>query len=529
MEQYKDVFISYKDNDEGDSFAAELKKALENKGFSVYYNPDEHRSADFTEKIRVAVENCKDFILIVSNKCLEALMSGNKKDWVRFELLAAKENNKNIIPIMLNGVKMPAEFELMPEDLRFLPKIDNIEIQKFQHLDMSPLSKLIESIVSKPEKDDIYRDTFNSNKEYDVTKDFKETIKKAENGDFKAMYELANMYFYGFSNEEGISKRNFPEAYKWFKRISESQNDYSSLADGMIAKMYYRGIVPREKQSFKKSFEYHKKASDKSIYSQNQCAYMLSAGLGCEFDFDAAERQYLAIIENGDNIAVSGLANFYVQYGKYDKAAELYERILNTYPKAAFELGKFYKNGLLSDPPKPDYFRAAFYFQHAISRGYAEADVYHQLGLLYFHGANGFIQDFKIAQENFEIAANAGHFASQYLAGYMYEHGFLECDMEKAIHYHKMAADNGHPLSPTHLAILYQQPECKNYHQAYKYATIAANIGEKEGEFVLGNLLFFGRGCRADIDKAYEMYKISAEHGCDQAIFMLEKINAIDR
>ncbi len=33
MEQLKDVFISYKDNDEGDSFAAELKKALESRGF----------------------------------------------------------------------------------------------------------------------------------------------------------------------------------------------------------------------------------------------------------------------------------------------------------------------------------------------------------------------------------------------------------------------------------------------------------------------------------------------------------------
>lgn len=82
MGQRKDVFISYKDNDEGNAFAAELKKALENKGFSICYNPDEHRSADFTEKIRIAVENCKDFILIVSNKCLEDLMSGNKKDWV---------------------------------------------------------------------------------------------------------------------------------------------------------------------------------------------------------------------------------------------------------------------------------------------------------------------------------------------------------------------------------------------------------------------------------------------------------------
>ncbi len=103
----------------------------------------------------MAVENCRDFILVVSAKCLNALMSGNKNDRVRFELLTAKENNKNIIPILLNGVKMPADFELMPEELRFLPKIDNIEIQRIQHLEVSPLSKLIDSIVSKPEKDDI--------------------------------------------------------------------------------------------------------------------------------------------------------------------------------------------------------------------------------------------------------------------------------------------------------------------------------------------------------------------------------------
>ncbi len=80
-------------------------------------------------------------------------------------------------------------------------------------------------------------------------------------------------------------------------------------------------------------------------------------------------------------------------------------------------------------------------------------------------------------------------------------------------------------MSPTHLAILYQQPECVNYHQAFKYATMAANIREKEEEYVLGNLLFFGRGCRADTDKAYEMYKLAAEHGCDQALLMLDKID----
>lgn len=529
MEQKKDIFISYKDNDEGAFFARQLAEALERLNYSVYFNPNEHKSDDFTEKIAFAVKNCKDFVLIVSQKCLDALMSGNERDWVRFELLTARAEGKNIIPLMLNGVKMPSNFEELPQELTFLPKIDNIEVLKPQQFENSPLSELIGSIVSKAEKNDIFRDDFNNNAQYDVIADFEETKKRAEQGEAKAMYELANMYFYGYADENGESKRSFPNAYKWFKTLSDLNGEYSSLANAMLAKMHYRGVVPREKQSFTKSYEYHKKASVESEYSKQQMAYMLSIGLGCEFDFEETEKAYLATMGNNDNIAVAGLANFYIRYGKFKKAADLYEQILHTFPKAAYDLGCLYKIGVLSDPPKPDYFKAAFYFQHAINSGYSNAEVHFQLGMLYFHGCNGFFCDFKIAQQNFEIAADAGHTAAQYLLGYMYEHGHNEVNLEKAIHYHTLAADSGDALSPTHLSILYQLPECKNYHKAFHYASIAAKNGEKEGEFVLGNLYFFGRGCEADVDKAYELYKRAWEHGCDQAQFMLEKIEIINQ
>ncbi len=527
MEQKKDIFISYKDNDEGMYFAKQLSEALEDMNYSVYFNPNEHKSSDFTEKIEVAVKNCKDFILIVSQKCLTDLMSGNEKDWVRFELLTAREQGKNIIPLMLNGVKMPSRFEDMPEALQFLPKIDNIEVLKPQQFSVSPLSELMGVIVSEKEKDDIYRDDYNNNPLYDVNNDFLKTAELAKAGDFKAMYELANMYFYGYSSENGESVRDFPKAYQWFKKLSDAECEYSSLADAMLAKMHYRGVVPREKQSFKKAFEYHKKASVESEYSKQQCAYMMSVGLGCDFDFEETEKMYLSTMGNNDNVAVSGLANFYIRYGQFKKAAELYESIIHTFPKAAYDLGCLYQIGVVSDPPKPDYFKAAFYFQHAINSGYTDADVYFHLGQLYFHGSAGFICDFKIAQQNFEKAANAGHLAAQYLVAYMYEHGHIEVDIKKAIHYHKLCADKGYILSQTHLAILYQLPEFKNYHKAFHYAQMAAKYGEKEGEFVLGNLLFFGRGCQADIDKAYEMYKLAYEHGCDQAKFMMEKVEKL--
>lgn len=520
----KDIFISYKDNDEGAFFAEKLCKALTQKGFSVYFNPDEHKTADFTEKIRVAVENCKDFVLVVSKKCLDALMSGNENDWVRFELLTAKAAGKNIVPVMLSGVKMPSDFTEMPEKLQFLPKIDNIEIMKPQQFESSPLAEIISSVVSKAERDDVYRDIFNCNENYDVNNDFKVTLEKAENGDYQSMYEIANMYMYAFSGENGDSERSFAKAYYWFKKLSDADCEYTAIANAAIAKLYYRGVVPREKQSFTKALEYHKKASVESGYSKQQCAYMLSVGLGCDFDFDVAEKEYLEAVEKGDNIAVSGLANLYKKYGKFDKAAKLYEGIMNTFPKAAYELGCLYMTGAHTDPPKPDGFRAAFYFQHAINIGHCEADVYFRLGKLYFEGSCGFMKDFVIAQQNFQIAADMGHVAAQYMLAYMFEHGHNEVNLEKALYYHCLAADQGDALSPTHAAILYQLPELRNYHKAFHYASLAASHGEKEGEFVLGNLLFFGRGCEPDTDKAYTMYKRSYEHGFDPAGFMLEKL-----
>lgn len=522
MEITKDIFISYKNDNAGNNFARRLKDDLERAGYSVYFNSDETGSGDFPERLKTAVRGCKDFLLIVSQRCLEQLLEHKKVDWIREEVLTAYQAGKKITPVMLSGVTMPCDPDDFPEDIRFLHKIDNIPLP--EEYQQSPFEELIKKFISKPEKDDIYRDVYNSNQDYDVMADFAVTRQKAEAGDYHAMYELANMYFYGLADENGGSNRDFAKAYDWFKKISDASNELSYLADSMIAKMYYRGIVPREPQSYEKSLQFHRKASEKSGYSAQQLAFMLSTGTGCDYDFAVAEEYYKTAIEHGDSIAFSELARMYIRVGKLKEAAALYQKICNGFPEAEYQLGCLYKSGALYDPPRPDYYRAAFHFQHVISLGGCKAAVYHELGTLYFNPTGGFIKDFKCAQENFTIAADMGHIDSQYMLAYMYEHGHIERNVPKAIHYHKLAAEQGHVLSPTHLAILYQLDECRNYHQAFKYAQMAANLGEKEGQFVLGNLLYMGRGCMPDINRAYEMYTKAYEHGVDQAGFMLEKI-----
>ena len=521
----KDIFISYKNDGEGNNFAARICSDLERLGYEVYYNPNEQHAGSFPDRLKNAVESCKDFLLIVTQPCLEQLMRHDKIDWIREELLTAYRSNKNIIPLLMPGVSMPKDKEDMPEDLRFLPDKDAVSV--FEPYDKSPFENIVGWMKSLPINKEKYRDVFQSNNDYNVNEDFANTLKQAESGDEKAMYEIANMYFYGFTNEDGQSKRDFSKAYSWFTRLSNSDSPYGVFATSMLGKMHYRGVVPKEKQSFVKSFECHKKAAQGgSEYSKQQYAFMLSMGMGCNFDYDAAEQQYLSAMEHGDNVSISGLAKFYIQYGEFKKAENLYKNIVDTYPMAAYELGCLYMKGLLSEDKKPDCFKAAFYFQHAINTGNGDMDARYQLGLLYFRGTNGFINDYKIAQENFEVAADGGHVASAYMVGYMYEHGHVELNLEKAIYYHALAADHGHVLSPTHLAILYQLPEHQNYHKAIKYAKLAASHGEKEGEFVYGNLLFFGRGCEPNNNEAYKMYKRALEHGCDQAAFMIERIES---
>lgn len=454
----KDIFISYKNDGEGNNFAARICSDLEKLGYEVYYNPNEQHAGNFPDRLKNSVESCTDFLLIVTQPCLEQLMRHDKIDWVREELLTAYRSGKNIIPLLMPGVTMPKDKEDMPNDLQFLPDRDAVCV--FEPYDKSPFENILGWMKSLPVNKEKYKDVFQSNCDYDVNEDFAATLKLADSGNEKAMYEIANMYFYGFTNENGQSARNFSKAYWWFTKLSNSSSPYGVFATSMLGKMHYRGIVPKEKQSFVKSFECHKKAAQGgSEYSKQQYAFMLSMGMGCNFDYDAAEQQYLSAMEHGDNVSISGLAKFYIQYGEFKKAETLYKNIVDTYPMAPYELGCLYMKGLLSNDKKPDCFRAAFYFQHAINTGNGDIDARYQLGLLYFRGTNGFINDYKIAQENFEIAADNGHVASAYMIGYMYEHGHVEMNLEKAIYYHVLAADHGHDLSPTHLAILYQLPE----------------------------------------------------------------------
>lgn len=52
----KDIFISYKNDGEGNNFSARLKQDLEKEGYAVYFNSHEQIPGAFPERLENAIK-----------------------------------------------------------------------------------------------------------------------------------------------------------------------------------------------------------------------------------------------------------------------------------------------------------------------------------------------------------------------------------------------------------------------------------------------------------------------------------------
>ena len=520
----KDIFISYRNDGVGSNFAPRIADNLRNDGYSVYFNPDEQRSSNFPERLRKAIAGCKDFLCIVTGDYLAQLqrpLQPGKITWVQEELLCAQKYGKNIIPLLVDGIKMPEDESVLPEELRFFPRIDAYTFPSEQYLH-SPYALLCRTLQSRNDGRNGYRDVYNSSEVFNADQSLESLLLQAETGDEHAMLEAGIYYFYGISGG-----RNDRQAAKWFKKISAMGGPCAPAADKFLAQMYYSGSVPREPQSYEKSYQYYQKAAAAGDrFSAGKIGYMQSIGSGCPFDYAAAEAYCLAQLGSFDNLQKDTLCRLYLNHGEFAKAAKIYETMADTFPEAAFQLGSMYKRGVLSTPFQPDYAKARMYFQMAMDLGSTLAA--RELGTLYFNPVGDFPKDFGKAQEYFRRAADSGDITSQYMLGYMYEYGYVEKDIPQAIRFYEMANKQGHVLSASHLAQIYQLPEYHNYEKALYYCQFASRRGDTTSTFLLGVMLLCGRGCQADSDKAYLCFQKAAQKGSPEAAAMLHRMEELD-
>ena len=140
------IFISYRRKD-GFYPAFLLYKELIGQNFTVFFDLKSLRTGVFPDIIRQNIEDCTDFILIVSDSTFSQRIF-QADDWVHRELALALRLNKNVVPVFVNGT-IPDD---LPEDIA---RIKNR--QGLQQIDPNLISenykKLIdERLVSKPQK-----------------------------------------------------------------------------------------------------------------------------------------------------------------------------------------------------------------------------------------------------------------------------------------------------------------------------------------------------------------------------------------
>jgi len=115
-----DIFISYRDEG-GRANARNIQLALESRGYhNIFFSYDSLKEGQFDQQLISAVQNCKDFILLLSEGALDQCANG--KDNVALEIRTALASKCNIIPVTVDTLdwKWP---DNLPQDLYPLKKI----------------------------------------------------------------------------------------------------------------------------------------------------------------------------------------------------------------------------------------------------------------------------------------------------------------------------------------------------------------------------------------------------------------------
>lgn len=109
-----DIFISYR-RQGGEIMARFLFMMLADRGYSVFYDRECLRTGRYDEDIKQAIENCCDFILILSPRMFDGKSPEN--DEVLKEVIQARKNQKNLLPLQMSGFEFPDESYHFPDEI----------------------------------------------------------------------------------------------------------------------------------------------------------------------------------------------------------------------------------------------------------------------------------------------------------------------------------------------------------------------------------------------------------------------------
>ncbi len=351
-----------------------------------------------------------------------------------------------------------------------------------------------------------------------VDKDEEEAVKwyrkSAEQGDASAQNNFGVCYKYG----QGVGKDE-EEAVKWYRKSAEQGHARAQCNLGVCYE-YGQGVGKDEEEAVK---WYRKSAEQGHARAQFNLGVCYYNGRGVEKDEKEAVKWYKKAAEQGHASAQCNLGYC------YDKGRGVIEdkiEAVEWYKKAAEQghasaqcnLGVCYKHGkgIVKDEQE-----AVKWYRKAADQG--DADAQFELASCYKEGKGVFKDDNEAIKWYIKAAEQGNGSANMSLISDMNREieriiglrnlSVYNCDVDKdKFNWCFKAANMGYSNAQNCLGCYYFDVK-RDYFEAVRWYTLAANQGNLGG---LNNLAFcylLGRGVEENISEAIRLYRKSAEEG----------------
>ena len=156
-------------------------------------------------------------------------------------------------------------------------------------------------------------------------------------------------------------------------------------------------------------------------------------------------------------------------------------------------------------------------YRKAAAKGHADAQ--NRLGVRFYYG-DGVERNYAQAARYFRLAAIQNHAVAQSNLAFMYFLGEgVSKDLKEAFHWFEMSSTQGYPLALYMMGLFYDNITLvgdvtnKDIDIKYEYYKMAAEAGNKEAQYVLGNIYWYGGYLKQDLEKGRELLEMSAEQG----------------
>lgn len=430
-------------------------------------------------------------------------------------------------------------------------------------------SKTIESF--KMEWSDDYKEAmkylYGSN---EVGKDFEKALElleiEAEKGNVLAIYELANMYEKGIGTDKNseIATPLYQKALKGFTLLEhgskkQKEKAYLNYRLGKIF-LYGQGI----EKDYMKALNYFEKAPH-NIYALYNLGCMYQRGLGVGVDYQSAYDYFIKSKENPYSAYAAAELLDQEKVISNESKDELYSTAYQSFDQLEkeshddnlqYRLGKmnFRGKGTEQDIEKAiDYLEDAVKLENVnakflLAKIYLSQNIIEKIPIAMkwleelaeenapyicnllaseYKKGNHVEADIDKAIHYFMIGAEQGDAFAQYGLYMIYFHEIGYIDVPLGLQYLEKVAYNGYDLAQYHLGKYYLQGEVieKNITIALDWLEKSASQGNQFAQCMLGKLFLFGIDVEKDKEKAIDYLNEAANQGNEFAIHLLDHMN----